>query len=383
MPQDDFNKKDPWGRGSKNDGPPDLTELLKKIFNRKPGSGGTPSVSFNFNIIGIAVGVLVLAWGLLGIFFVQPAEQAVITRFGRLAGIVGPGPHWVPRLIEAETLVNVQQVSNFKYQSEMLTEDENIVSVAVAVQYRIAKPGDFLFNVIEPIETLRQATSSALRQVVGQMTLNDILTTGREKLREAVAAQLNDIMTPYKSGVSITDVALQPAKPPEEVIHAFDDAIKAREDEQTYINQAEAYQRQELSIVKGKVSRIMQQAKAYKQQVVLQAQGAVSRYLALLKPYKMAPVVTRDRLYLGTLQNVLSKTTNVLIDSNKGNNVLYLPLDQIIKQQHAKLSSLPSLNKQAVEGRGNVSNQTNASADTSSAYSSYGNQRPTYSQEGQ
>ena len=339
------NNQDPWGRRP-NDGPPDLLALLKRLFSNTGGQGspvgggGSPSV--NKGLLTIIPIVVVVLWALSGIFIVAPAEQAVVLRFGQYARTVEPGPHWLPRMIEQESTINVQQVDNFNYQAEMLTQDENIVSVAVAVQYRISNPFDFLFNVVDPVTTLRQATSSALRQVVGKMTLDAVLTTGRETLRGHVAEQIDQTMDIYHSGLAVVDVNLQPAKPPEAVLHAFDDAIKAREDEQTTINKAEAYQRQELSIVKGRVSRIMQQAKAYQQEVVLAAKGAVARYLAMLDPYTKSPTVTRERLYIDTLQEVLSQTTNVVVDNSKGNNVLYLPLDQILKRNLFKQTGATS-----------------------------------------
>ncbi len=256
----------------------------------------------------------------------------MVLRFGRYVKTVTPGPHWIPPVIEKRFTVNVQKISQLPYQAEMLTQDENIVSVALTVLYRIEDPNKFLFNVVNPMVTLQQATSSALRQVVGQMTLNTVLTTGRQELRDKVAKQLDKTLAIYQTGIDVTDVTLQPAKPPEAVTHAFDDAIKAREDEQRYINQAKAYARKVESIVKGQTARLTQSANAYKQEVVLRSRGATARYLALLKPYQRAPEVTRKRLYLDTMALVLSHTTNIIMDTSN-NNIMYLPLNEILRNQ--------------------------------------------------
>lgn len=308
----------------------DLADMGKKIFMKKKSSPDDEDVLNIFRILAVGVGVIILFWALLGIFIVAPAEKGVVLKFGRYFSTVGPGPHWIPRLIERAYVLNVQQISTYPYQAEMLTEDENIVSVALAVQYRIANPQDFLFKVVDPVHTLKQATSSALRQAVGQITLNDVLTTGREKLRDDVAKQLKLTLKIYNTGLQVMDVALQATKPPNPVIEAFNDAIKAREDSQRYINQAQAYSRRILLSAKGKVARLQNDADAYRQSVVLEAKGNVARYNAFLTPYKKAPKVTAKRLYLDTVGDVLSHTTNIIVEGS--NNLLYLPLNQMIKK---------------------------------------------------
>ncbi|MDF1796095.1 MAG: FtsH protease activity modulator HflK [Coxiellaceae bacterium] len=333
---DDNKDKDPWsGRGSNDQNPPDLSKIFGNIFKKAKakagGSGGSEGGDSDNNrglaiIISFVVIVIVALWFLSGIFVVPPTDQAVVLRFGKYTETVGPGMHWIPQMIQSKYEVNVQQINSFDYQSEMLTEDENIVSATIAVQYRIGKPEQFLFNVVDPINTLKEATSSALRQVVGETTLDDILTIGRQKVRDEVQQQLTQILTSYKTGIEVTDVNLQPAKPPAEVTAAFDDAIKAREDEQKYINQAEAYARQVESKVKGQVARIQQDAKAYQQEVVFQSQGKTARYEALLVPYKSAPAVTRERMYFDAISQILANTVNVFDETN-GRNILYLPID--------------------------------------------------------
>lgn len=368
------------------DQPPDLISLIKKFFAPKgdvwQSHAGKGKIFKGANghtgrYIGIIFIVIAILWALSGIYIVAPAEQAVVLRFGRYIDTVNPGPHWIARFIDTKTTLNVQQISNFNYSSEMLTKDENIVSVSLAVQYRIQNPEQVLFNVVNPVNALHQATSSALRQIVGQMTLDAVLTTGREELRKQVSAQLNKTLKIYNTGLAITDVVLQPAKPPEAVVHAFDDAIKAREDEQTSINQAEAYNRKEIAIVKGSVARIQQDAEAYKKQVVFKANGDTARYLALLKPYDQSPFVTGKRLYIDTVSDVLSHTTNILVDSG-GSNVLYLPIDKIFRNQ---MAALPKLSDQ-VNNESNPGNKPSAgvlTSESSAANNSYSYAgRPSY-----
>ncbi len=342
------DNKDPWGRNTNKSpspqGPPDLDALLRdykrKLMailgngNKKPGapsSGGPASAESPIGfLLGLVVVAVLVIWALSGIYIVSPAERAVVTQFGKYTATVEPGPHWIPRFIQAKQIVNVQRVSNFAYESEMLTKDENIVSVAVAVQYRVDDAQNYLFNVVDPVRSLEQATASALRQVVGHNTLDDLLTTGRTAVRDQVTLQLQEILSSYKAGLLVTDVTLQSIKPPEAVTAAFDDAIKAREDQQAYINKADTYDNQITAAVQGQVSRILREAEAYKKNVVLDARAATAGYLALLPSYEAAPQVTRDRLYLSTLESIFSQTNKVFLDQKSGNPLLYLPLDKIM-----------------------------------------------------
>lgn len=329
--------KDPWTGNRKNEqGPPDLSKLfndfLGKVKKQNNRSGGARSGGTATGPMGLWVGVfafaIILIWALSGIFVVSPTDQSVVLRFGKYLSTAGPGPHWIPRLIDSQTTLNVQNVNAFTYSSEMLTEDENIVSVEVAVQFRIGNPRNYLYSVVSPTSSIQQATSSALRQVIGDNSLDSILTTGRSKVRDDVQTQLEKTLAFYHTGLMVTDVTLLPAKPPAEVTAAFDDAIKAREDEQKYENQAQAYARKKESIAAGQVSRLLQDAKAYQQQVLLQAKAHTASYKALLKPFALAPSVTESRIYFDTIADVLSKTTNILDDTG-GHNVLYLPVDKL------------------------------------------------------
>lgn len=329
--------KDPWTGKPKGSTPPDLeailNELRKKITafltNKKLGNfSPSPKQASNFGI-GIIAGVIFAIWFLSGIFIVGPAEQVVVLRLGKYVGTVGPGPHWVPRFIEKTYTVNEQKISTYSYDAEMLTRDENIVSVAVAVQYRINNARDYLFSVPNPNESLQQATASALRQIIGHTNLQDVLTTGREKIRQEVQQQLTTILARYNTGLLITDVAMQPAKAPEEVKEAFDDAIKAQEDKQRFESQARAYSMQVEPIAKGQAQRLLTDAKAYQQQVVLNAKAEITRFLALLPAYEKAPIITRERLYIETIENVYENNNKVFVDSHGSNNMLYLPLDKL------------------------------------------------------
>lgn len=376
---DDSGGHDPWSGKKKQDGPPDLDAMVKKLKNfllggfgkgkKDDGAGGEGRNGNKIGVIGILLVIfaIVFIWALSGIFIVSPPERAAVLRFGKYTETVGPGPHWIPRGIESRKVVNVQQVDAYSYNAEMLTKDENIVNVSISVQYRVDNIKDYLFNIVNPIGSLQQATASALRQVIGHTGLDDILTTGREQIREQIAKQLKSILAMYQSGLLITEVTLQPAKPPDAVTAAFDDAIKAREDEQTYINKANAYTRKVSAQAQGKSARILQEAQAFQQQVVLKAKADTAGYLALLPEFEKSPGVTRERLYLNTFESVLASTSKILIDVKGSNNLMYLPLDKIIGKRQA--ISLPSLKPMATT--------TNVSTDTMSKISRP--DRPTYS----
>lgn len=313
--------------------PPDLDAMIKNMLKKWRTifhGNKTEKTPYQQGGILLVLCLIIGLWFLSGIFIVQAAERAVILRFGRYVKTVGPGPHWIPRFIDSQFTVNQQKIDTYYYDAEMLTLDENIVSVAVAVQYRILDLRAYLFNVVNPVLSLQQATASALRQVLGNTTLDAVLTSGRDQVRAQVQQQLENILDFYQTGIVVTDVALQPAKAPEEVKDAFDDAIKAQEDEQRYINQAQAYEKKVVPIAQGQAQRLIAAAEAYQQQVKLKAQGDTQRFLTVLAEYEKAAKVTRERLYLATMEGVLSRTTKVLIDLDKSNNLVYLPLDKLL-----------------------------------------------------
>jgi membrane protease subunit HflK len=324
-------------RNGKNE-PPDLDEALKRLQNKlkktlmggssktkdaQPDSGGGGLLALIIFLIAF------ILWALSGIFIVDPAEQAAILRFGKYVETVGPGPHWIPRFISSKIVLNVDRVSDYSYSAQMLTKDENLVSVAVAVQYRIGDLENYLFNVADPQESLQQATSSALRQVVGTTTLDQLITEGRETWGNNVQDSLTKILDIYKTGIVIVNVAPQPARAPENVQDAFDDAIKAQEDEKRFKEQAQAYEARVVPIAEGNAKRIYAEAKAYAEQAVLKAAGDVAEFLALLPAYNQTPVVTSERMYLDTMQQILSKSSKILVDGKAG-NLIYLPLDKLI-----------------------------------------------------
>jgi membrane protease subunit HflK len=329
---DQQNDKDPWrGKGQ----PPDLDEALKRFlvkFKRVRPTGPKDTGGSNQNptvFLAFLAGIVLLLWALSGIFIVNAAEQAAILRLGRYVGTVGPGPHWIPRFLESKVVVNVERVADYSYSAQMLTKDENLVSVALVVQYRISDLQDYLFNVSDPEESLQQATSSALRQVVGNTRLDQIITEGREAWGSSVQETLIKILDGYKTGIKIVNVSPQPARAPENVQDAFDDAIKAQEDEKRFKEQARAYEASVVPIAEGNAQRILAESTAYEQQVVLRATGEVAEFLAILPEYVRTPAITSERLYLDAMQQVLSQSSKVIVDAKAG-NMMVLPLEKLI-----------------------------------------------------
>ena len=344
----DKQNENGWGaRDNKNQeqSPPDIEEvfnnLLKKLGggNKKGGSNNTsPNMpSFNLGkILPIAVVIGGIIWGASGFYTIKEAERGVTLRFGEFHSIVQPGLNWKPTFVDKVIPVNVEQVRELKTQGAMLTKDENMVKVEMTVQYRVQNPEKYLFSVSNADNSLGQATDSALRYVIGHMTMNDVLTTGRAVVREDTWKALNDIIKPYDMGLEVIDVNFQSARPPEEVKDAFDDAIKAQEDEQRYIREAEAYAREKEPIARGDAQRIVEEATAYKDRVVLDAQGEVERLQRLLPEFKAAPDLLKERLYIQTMEKVMANTPKVMLDSNNGNNLTVLPLEQLMSKKTAK-----------------------------------------------
>ncbi|MDG6784019.1 FtsH protease activity modulator HflK [Glaesserella parasuis] len=350
------NQQDPWGKPgqkkpeqeqpsgqekepnkqSNEPQPPDLEEVFNSLLRKMGGDKGNgsnqnnrPPVSAG-KFLPVLLGLGLVVWGASGFYTVQEAERGVVTRFGKLHEIVLPGLNWKPTFIDNVTPVNIERVLELRTNGSMLTQDENMVLVEMTVQYRIEDPAKYLFSVTKPDDSLKQATDSALRYVIGHMTMDDILTTGRAIVREKTWNALRDIIKNYDMGLLITDVNFQYARPPEEVKAAFDDAIKAQEDEQRLIREAEAYARGQEPIARGQAQRILEQANAYKEQVVLNAQGEVQRFTQLLPEYKAAPEVTRDRLYIQTMEKVMKNTPKLMVDSSNGNNLTVLPIDKLM-----------------------------------------------------
>lgn len=357
-------ENDIWHRPrNQNGGPPDLDVLLRKLkqqlnnlFSSKTGGGfSKPQQSHQkasdggFGIIaGFVAFILFLIWGVAGIFIVDPAEQAVILRLGKYVDTLGPGPHWLPYFVEKAIVVNVDKVSDYSYSAKMLTKDENIVSVSVAIQYRIGNLKDYLFNAADPQESLRQATASALRQVVGHSTLNEIIAEGREAWGRNLETLLNNILATYQVGIVITSVSPQPARAPEEVQDAFDDAINAQEDQKRFKEQAYAYAASVVPIAEGQAKRIITTAQADEKQFILNAEGQTALFRSLLPEYLRQPALMKERLYLEMMENVLAKTSKIIVNEQSSQNLLYLPLEAMMaqsakqRQRHVKISTLPS-----------------------------------------
>jgi len=347
-----------WDRSSNSQkdnqqSPPDLEDifnnLLKKLSGKSGANNTNSSSAFSGGVgklLPIAIAAGVILWGASGFYTVKEAERGVVLRLGHFHSIEQPGLNWKPTFIDRVIPVNVERVLELKTQGAMLTQDENMVKVEMTVQYRIQDPAKYLFSAVNANDSLNQATDSALRYVIGHMTMNDILTTGRSVVRENTWKALNQIIEPYNMGLEVIDVNFQSARPPEEVKDAFDDAIKAQEDEQRYIREAEAYAREKEPIARGNAQRILEEATAYKDRVVLDAKGEVERFQPLLAEFKAAPEVFRERLYIQSMEKVMANTPKVMLDSGSGNNLTVLPLEQLLK---GKASHVPSSSQSANE----------------------------------
>ncbi|RLV61314.1 FtsH protease activity modulator HflK [Parashewanella curva] len=329
--------KDPWGNkgsGGNDKGPPDLDDIFRGMSKRFGGKGNGSGVSGT--AIGIFIVIALVVWGLSGFYTIKPAERGVVLRFGKLHSIQTQGLHWQATFIDKVYPVNVEQIRSIPASGSMLTADENVVRVQLEVQYEVEDPYKYLFSVVDANASLREAIDSALRYVIGHNNMDDILTTGRDKIVVATRSEIERIIKPYNLGLKIGDVNLLPARPPEEVKDAFDDAIAAQEDEQRAILEAEAYARQIEPQARGRAERILREAKAYKEQAILDAQGKIARFESLLPEYKAAPKVTRERLYLETMQEVLKGNRKVLVDNKNSNNLMYLPLDKMMQSSTHK-----------------------------------------------
>ena len=330
------NNNDPWkNRGGRDQGPPDLDDVFKNLFGKfgKSGGNGGSGKSLGGIGAGILIGLIVVIWIISGFYTIREAERGVVLRFGEYYQQVEPGLRWAPTFVDSVIPVDVQSIRDKSSSGSMLTEDENVVDVQMEMQYRVVDPFRWTFAVENPEMSLSQSLDSAIRYVVGHSTMDDVLTDGREVTRQRVWEELQAIIEPYNMGVSIIDMNFRDARPPEQVKDAFDDAIAAQEDEQRFIREAEAYAREIEPRARGQVNRMNEEAQAYKEQVTLEAQGEVARFEELLPQYERAPEVTRERIYLETMQQVLSATSKILVDSKSGNNMMYLPLDKIMDRQ--------------------------------------------------
>jgi membrane protease subunit HflK len=333
---------DPWGnnnrgnKGGRDQGPPDLDEVFNKLsqklggkFGGKGGKGSSIGGGGGALGFGVIAAIAIAIWFFAGFYTIGEAERGVVLRLGKYDRVVDPGLNWRPRFIDEYEAVNVQAIRSLRSSGLMLTKDENVVTVAMDVQYRVADPYKYLFRVTNADDSLRQATDSALRAVVGDALMDSILTSGRQQIRQSTQETLNEIIDSYDMGVVIVDVNFQSARPPEQVKDAFDDAIAAREDEERFEREAEAYRNDILPKATGRAERLKKEALGYSERVVNEALGQVAQFEKLLPEYQAAPEVTRNRLYLDTMEEVYSNTSKVLIDSESSGNLLYLPIDKL------------------------------------------------------
>ncbi|WP_058912516.1 FtsH protease activity modulator HflK [Entomohabitans teleogrylli] len=356
QPGNNGQDRDPWGssnnqggnsnpggnnKGGRDQGPPDLDDIFRKLSKKLGGIGGGkgtggsgqgqgPRGQIGGRVVGIVAAAAVVIWAASGFYTIKEAERGVVTRFGKFSHLVEPGLNWKPTFIDEVRPVNVESVRELATSGVMLTSDENVVRVEMNVQYRVTDPQRYLFSVTSADDSLRQATDSALRGVIGRYTMDKILTEGRTVVRNDTQRELEETIRPYNMGITLLDVNFQTARPPEAVQAAFDDAIAARENEQQSIREAEAYANEVQPRANGQAQRILEEARAYKTQTILEAQGEVARFAKILPEYKAAPEITRERLYIETMEKVLSHTRKVLVN-DKGGNLMVLPLDQMLK----------------------------------------------------
>ncbi len=338
------NNQDPWGGKRKNEqGPPDLDEVIKKmqdglskLFGGK-GGGSAPSGKISRGLPVIIIVALAVLWAAGGFYTVDQQERAVVLRLGKFLETVSPGLQWNPPLIDSVNKINVTQVRTHNSRGIMLTEDENIVEINLSVQYVISNPKDFYLNVRDPEISLVHATESALRHVVGSSEMHGVLTEGRELIASKVQERLQSYLERYGAGLGISKVNIENTRAPKEVQSAFDDVIKAREDEQRVKNEAEAYANQVVPEARGYAQRLREEANAYREEVIARAVGESARFTKLLIEYEKAPEVTRERLYIDTLEQVLGSTSKVMVDVKGGNNMLYLPLDKLTQSNTSQL----------------------------------------------
>ena len=348
--------KDPWGGGRKggDQGPPDIDEVVRNLtkkFNSLfgGGSGGSSSTGssssggggLSAGLIAGLVAVVAVIWGFMGFYIVDEAERGVVLRFGKVLDLtVQPGLHWNPPVVDEVSLVNVSELNAKTYENRaMLTTDENIIDIAVTVQYLIQDPVKYVIAVQDPELSLDNASESAIRHVVGGNFMDQILTTGRDRMAADVQERLQDYMNAYNTGIFVSQVNVVDAQPPDAVRPAFDDVIRAREDEQRVQNQAQQYSNQIIPEARGEAQRRIEAANAYSAEVVAEATGDASRFDQLLTEYLKSPEVTRQRLYIDSIEDVMTASSKIMVDVEGGNNMLFLPLDKLMEQSNSSINS--------------------------------------------
>ncbi|MCR4298581.1 MAG: FtsH protease activity modulator HflK [Gallionella sp.] len=361
-----MGSNDPQWGNKNSGGPPDLEELLRKLNGKiaalmggKGGngkSGGKEPVKGFGPGIGLIAVIAVLIWMGSGFYIVDASQRGVVLRFGKYLEATQPGPRWhLPFPIETVEIVNLSQVRTVEVgyrdnvknkmlkESLMLTDDENIIDIQFAVQYFLKDPAEYLFNNRMPDENVRQAAETAIREVVGKSKMDFVLYEGREQVAAAATKLMQEILDRYKSGILISKLTMQNAQPPEQVQAAFDDAVKAGQDRERQKNEGQAYANDVVPRASGTAARLIQEAEGYKQSVIANAEGDASRFKQILVEYEKAPAVTRERMYLDMMQQVMGNVSKVMIDQKNSNNLLYLPLDKLIESTRATGAAVDAL----------------------------------------
>ena len=340
-----------WGR--RGDGPPDLDEIWSRFRQRLTrlfgGNGGVrePGEPRGRGLpggLGLLVILVVFIWLASGFYIVDASQRGVVLRFGKYVQSTEPGPQWhLPYPIESVEIVPLTQVRTLEVgyrnsnknkvlkESLMLTDDENIVDIQFAVQYILKSPTEYLFNNRNPDDAVMQAAESAMREIVGKSKMDFVLYEGREQIRVEAQQVMQEMLDRYKTGIAISQVTMQQAQPPEDVQAAFVDAVNASQDRERQINEGQAYANDVVPKARGTASRLLQEAEGYRQRVIANAEGEASRFRQVLSEYNRAPGVTRERLYLDAVQQVLSNTSKIMVDQKSGNNLLFLPLDKVLQ----------------------------------------------------
>jgi membrane protease subunit HflK len=352
-PGGNSNNQDPWGgrKGGDRKGPPDLDEAFRKLQeslgglfgggNKRGADSGGGGGGFALLGVGLLVGAVL--WLFSAVYTVDAQEQAVILRLGKYQTTEGNGLHIYFPPFEKKYQENVTRERSYSKQGQMLTKDENIVEVPLTVQYKISNLEDYVLKVDQPELSLQQATESALRHVVGSTAMDQVLTEGRVLMASEIKERLQRYLDTYQTGITVTQVNVQSAAAPREVQEAFDDVIRAREDEQREKNQAETYANGVVPEARGQAQRILEDASGYREEVVLRAKGEADRFAKLVAEYRKAPEITRQRLYLDTMQEVFTNTSKIMMTGEKGqNSMLYLPLDKMLQGRSVTNTSPPS-----------------------------------------
>ncbi len=387
-----------WGKGGNgggggNGGPPDLDELWRR-FNQKlngllggksrgggggsddgnRSGGGRGMPSFQLPGAGLLLGLAFLVWLASGFYIVDTGQRGVVLRFGKYVETTQPGPRWhLPAPFESVEVVNVEQVrtvevgyrnnvkSKVLSESQMLTDDENIIDLLMSVQYTIKDPVDFLFMNRNPEEAVMGAAESAIREIVGKSKMDFVLYEGRAEVAERATKLMQSILDRYKTGVAISKVNMQNAQPPEQVQAAFDDAVKAGQDRERLKNEGQAYANDVIPKAKGVAARLKEESLGYQQRVVANAQGEADRFSKVVVEYGKSPQVTRERMYQDAMQQVMSNTTKVLVDDKQGGNLLYLPLDKLMQAAGGGSASSEAASAQAAPSPATAAAQAEAS----------------------